>query len=725
MNARTVKPQKSGNGLRWCLWCLAGAAFLLSQKLLLLDEKLPAGFLAAVLSLAAAGLLWQAARAEAPEWFFRAAGFLSLAALAAVWQEPFLGQGWQAVRNVFWRPWAGVISGLGRLPALLAAVLRLAPSALPAVLPVTGLAVWLACPPRPRLAAAFGLLAAALAVVALAIATFPTFLWPWAGALGVICLAAVLGVNLPAGQAATKNAAPVPMLRRPGQTFQRLAYLGLGGLFVLVLLGNAWVSEDAYITFRTVDNFIHGLGLTWNIAERVQAYTHPLWMLLMSSAYFFTRDVYSTSLALGLLLSLGAFFIFVFKIAPSLPTAAVGTALLCLSKAFVDYSTSGLENSLAYFLLAVFFVLHVSAVQNARTFWLLCLTLALILLTRLDLACLLLPLWAWRCWPWARRHPGRALALAIAGWAPFWLWEVFSFAYYGFWFPNTAYAKLATGMAWTQAVQQGWHYFQNSLAWDPLTPGLIALAAVAASASRRSGDRFLAAGLGLYLFYILSIGGDFMSGRFLAAPFLLGVLWLLHRLRLTPARAALALLALAGLHLATPLNPLHTRADYEHKKFDTAGIADERGYYFQETGLCNARPELDFPRHPWKSEGLILRAVGTKLAVYGNIGLAGFYAGPRTHIIDVYGLADPLLARLPAKPGCRIGHFERELPAGYVETWKYRQNLLQDKRLAEYYDRLCNITQGPLFRLSRWKDMVNMNLGLYDGLLSEYTRQEP
>jgi hypothetical protein len=44
------------------------------------------------------------------------------------------------------------------------------------------------------------------------------------------------------------------------------------------------MSDDAYITLRTVDNWVNGRGLVWNTAERVQTYTHPLWMLLLSAA---------------------------------------------------------------------------------------------------------------------------------------------------------------------------------------------------------------------------------------------------------------------------------------------------------------------------------------------------------------------------------------------------------------------------------------------------------
>ena len=55
-------------------------------------------------------------------------------------------------------------------------------------------------------------------------------------------------------------------------------------LFLVVVFCGAWLCDDAYISFRTADNFVHGYGLTWNVQERVQAYTHPLWLLLFSGS---------------------------------------------------------------------------------------------------------------------------------------------------------------------------------------------------------------------------------------------------------------------------------------------------------------------------------------------------------------------------------------------------------------------------------------------------------
>src|SRR3954447_22129749 len=74
--------------------------------------------------------------------------------------------------------------------------------------------------------------------------------------------------------------------------------------FVLLLIRTAWLDDDAYITFRTVDNVLHGYGPRWNVLNRVQAYTHPLWMFAMVGAAALTREVYFASLVLSGVLTL-------------------------------------------------------------------------------------------------------------------------------------------------------------------------------------------------------------------------------------------------------------------------------------------------------------------------------------------------------------------------------------------------------------------------------------
>ncbi len=56
-------------------------------------------------------------------------------------------------------------------------------------------------------------------------------------------------------------------------------------LYMFLVVRTAWVSDDALITARVMENFVHGYGPVFNVDERVQVYTHPLWFLLLSVLY--------------------------------------------------------------------------------------------------------------------------------------------------------------------------------------------------------------------------------------------------------------------------------------------------------------------------------------------------------------------------------------------------------------------------------------------------------
>ena len=93
----------------------------------------------------------------------------------------------------------------------------------------------------------------------------------------------------------------------------------LSGFFILfaviTILRNAWVSDDAYISFRTVFNFTEGYGLRYNLDERVQSFTNPAWLFLVSIFYFFTGEAYFTSIFLSLAVTLPALYLLSFRIA--------------------------------------------------------------------------------------------------------------------------------------------------------------------------------------------------------------------------------------------------------------------------------------------------------------------------------------------------------------------------------------------------------------------------
>lgn len=79
---------------------------------------------------------------------------------------------------------------------------------------------------------------------------------------------------------------------------QRAAVLLLTLLLAVGAVKSAWLADDAFITLRTVRNLLDGFGPVWNVGERVQAYTHPLWMFLLTGAVALTHEYYYTSLLL-------------------------------------------------------------------------------------------------------------------------------------------------------------------------------------------------------------------------------------------------------------------------------------------------------------------------------------------------------------------------------------------------------------------------------------------
>src|SRR4030095_3872204 len=97
-------------------------------------------------------------------------------------------------------------------------------------------------------------------------------------------------------------------------------------VYLVVVIRTAWVCDDAYITFRTVKNFVAGDGLRWNLAERVQAYTNPLWMFLVSACFFVTREAFLTVIALSVAVSAVAVWLVATRLASS-----HGSALLVLA----------------------------------------------------------------------------------------------------------------------------------------------------------------------------------------------------------------------------------------------------------------------------------------------------------------------------------------------------------------------------------------------------------
>ncbi|MGI6456090.1 MAG: hypothetical protein ACOX5R_10795 [bacterium] len=492
--------------------------------------------------------------------------------------------------------------------------------------------------------------------------------------------------------------------------------------FVLTAVNCAWLCDDAYITFRTIDNFVNGYGLRWNVIERVQAYTHPLWMFFLTFFYFFTREFFYTGILVSLLVTTCAVALFACRLASTTIAALWGIVVFISSKAFIDFSSSGLENPLSYLLCALFLFVFLKRESSQRSLLHLSLCASLLMLNRLDLILILLPPLVYVLY---FGNVNKKLKILLYGFLPFLLWEVFSLLYYGFLFPNTAYAKLNTGLPRSDLLLQGTLYVIDSLNMDHITLLVIFAAIVAPFLFRNRTLIPLALGIALYILYVIWIGGDFMSGRFFTVPLFCSVVLLGHLLTDLPNYAWGALFAFPLLlSLTSPHPPLLNHEEYGYSDnleawIDNTGIADERGVYYQKMGLLQAHRTSTPPLHEWVGQGRLLKYHSVKVTVSGTVGMLGYYAGPGVFIIDECALADPLLARLPAKEQkfWHVGHFLRHVPEGYQESLEHDAECITDLNLRKFYRKLCLITRGSLIDPERLFTIFKMNIGRYDSLI--------
>jgi len=501
-----------------------------------------------------------------------------------------------------------------------------------------------------------------------------------------------------------------------------------------VILRSAWVAEDAFITLRTSDNFVHGLGLTWNPEARVQAYTHPLWMFLLTFVYWIVREPYFTALGLALVVTTGFLGLFVF-VNRARPRATILALLgLIVSKAFIDYSTSGLENPLTHLLILLGYTLYWDGGRDLGNLRRVSFVAALAGTNRLDSLVFFLPILVAMAWQFRKGRLARlAVRPVLEGFSPLILWSAFSLFYYGSLVPNTAYAKLNTGIPLAEYVEQGGYYLFVTAYADPLTAIFIltALGLCCLPRFRKLAPAGIA--LALWFLYLLKIGGDFMIGRMLAAPTVLSCM-VIARIQIASPRRGWILAALVLIAGFLPhLSPLRAGPDYgpwltrPFLPMRYKGVRDTRAKTYPFTGLLRAKRD-QIVDHPWAQNGRDLRAEqrtlppGERVHLGRAVGMLGFYAGPRARIIDEFALADPLLARLPIPDlsSWRIGHFLRELPAGYEETWRAGENRIEDPDLAAFYDHLTLIVSGDLRDPARLLTILKLQIGSYDHLVEAY-----
>jgi arabinofuranosyltransferase len=340
------------------------------------------------------------------------------------------------------------------------------------------------------------------------------------------------------------------------------------GFVVVAFFGvvEAWmlrfVQDDAYISWRYADNFARGWGLVWNQGERVEGYTNFLWTLILTIPHVVGIDVETFAIALGLVLFVGTLAIF-YAIAGTLLrswlAAGAATLVLGLFPSFAAFATGGLETQLQTCLVTATSALAVSGIRRERPSALVSTgigtTAALAMLTRMDSVVLVAPLIALYAGFIVAFHGWRKLpVVAPAIWVPLAIcgaWLAWKLVYYQSLLPNSYWVKVegATGL-----VREGVRYVRTFVQAYAFYLPLACIPVGGWLAWEGRLDRrivvMLAVPLGLWLAYVVRVGGDFMEYRFIVPALPLAFLatyWVMCTLDSQPVRAAvLTSIVMAG-----------------------------------------------------------------------------------------------------------------------------------------------------------------------------------
>lgn len=219
-----------------------------------------------------------------------------------------------------------------------------------------------------------------------------------------------------------------------------------------------YTADDALIYYRYIQNFLDGYGLVYNIGEKFNGLTSPLYTYIsISLAFIFHNNIQYTQIGIG------AFFLFLtsimliplFKHAVSEKIIILFPPLLASSVYF--YKTFGLETTMLLFLILLAICLF-----NRGSYFMLAITSSLLLLTRGESLFFIITLVFYHFFK-KRKNP--SIKIFIIPGIILCLHFSFTYIYYGALLPNTLSAKIKQGASGLWGTMAFMHHSPDFFDW--------------------------------------------------------------------------------------------------------------------------------------------------------------------------------------------------------------------------------------------------------------------
>ena len=390
-----------------------------------------------------------------------------------------------------------------------------------------------------------------------------------------------------------------------------------------------WLGDDGFINLRVAGNLLAGHGMVFNVGERVEAATSPLWVGVIAAVGATGVRLEHAAVYTGLVLTLLGVVMALWGLRMLQgPSAGLTVPLGVLAYVAVvpawEYATSGLETGLSLAWMgtgfAVTAVLAREQGQPRLVRWLAAgALLGLGPIVRPELALLsagwfvLLAAGLWT--RSASRRWVRVAALFTAFGAVPVSYQVFRMGYFAGVVPATALAKSAFDSNWAQGLHYLDNFFGRYLLWIPLIAVVLVIAVAVARevAARRwmvLGARLVPFICGaLYCGYVVMAGGGFMHGR-LFLPGLFAVVISGGWVVVGRSRKGALLGVLAALVLAWSVYCAWT---VRHPVENEHWIGDERGWHARVSGNPNPVLLSDYEKFPFVRDGRRILAPAERL----------------------------------------------------------------------------------------------------------------